>query len=108
MYSPRLPPDLTANRLTAAVEGMRRGGSAFVDLTLSNPTRAGFEYPDDMLAPLSKPAALVYEPSPLGLASARDAAAAEYARSGMDVPAERIVLTASTSDAYSAIFKLLA
>src|SRR5690242_7041918 len=80
----------------------------FVDLTLSNPTRAGFDYPADLLAPLNDPRALIYDPSPLGAAEARIAVAADYLRQGIDVAPDRIVLTASTSDAYSLIFKLLA
>ena len=39
---------------------------------------------------------------------ARRAVAADYARRGIGVDAERIVLTASTSEAYSLLFKLLA
>ena len=48
-----------------------------------------------------------YEPSPLGLPEAREAVARDYARRGIAVPPERIVLTASTSEAYSLLFKLL-
>jgi aspartate/methionine/tyrosine aminotransferase len=108
MFSDRVPRDLAANRLTQAVAALARAGRQFVDLTESNPTRAGFDYPADLLAPLASPEALVYAPSPLGLAWARAAVARDYARQGLDVPAERIVLTASTSDAYSMLFKLLA
>jgi aspartate/methionine/tyrosine aminotransferase len=108
MFSDRVPRELAANRLTQAVAGLTRAGRQFTDLTLSNPTRAGFEYPDDLLAPLADVRALDYAPSPLGLRSAREAVARDYARQGLDVPADRIVLTASTSDAYSMLFKLLA
>jgi len=108
MFSDRVPRELAANRLTDAIARMRDEGRAYVDLTLSNPTRAGIEYPDDLLAPLADRRALVYAPSPLGALDARQAVARDYARRGLDVPAERIVLTASTSDAYSLVFKLLA
>jgi len=108
MFSDRVPGDLAVNRLTAAVANMRVSGRPFIDLTLSNPTRAQLDYPADMLAPLADPRALVYAPSPLGAADARASVAAEYARQGLAVAADRIVLTASTSDTYSAIFKLLA
>ena len=53
------------------------------------------------------PAALTYRPSPLGLREAREAIAADYARRGCGIDADRIVLTASTSEAYSMLFKLL-
>jgi aspartate/methionine/tyrosine aminotransferase len=108
MFSSRVPHDLTRNRLSAAIAAMRDGGRAFVDLTESNPTRAGFPYPADLLAPLADADALRYEPSPLGSRGAREAIAADYRRQGLDVPPGRIVLTASTSEAYSVLFKLLA
>jgi len=108
MFSDRVPRELAANRLTQAVAALTRAGRRFTDLTLSNPTRAGFEYPDDLLAPLADARALEYAPLPLGLRSAREAVARDYARQGIDVAADRIVLTASTSDAYSMLFKLLA
>jgi hypothetical protein len=108
MFSQRLPTELTPNRLTSAVAALRAAGRPFVDLTLSNPTRAGFIYPRDLLAPLADEAALVYAPSPLGTPQARAAIAADYARQGLEVPPDRIVLAASTSDAYSMLFKLLA
>jgi aspartate/methionine/tyrosine aminotransferase len=78
-----------------------------VDLTESNPTKAGFEYPADLLAPLASPEALTYDPQPLGLRSAREAVASDFARRGYEVSPERIALTASTSEAYALLFKLL-
>src|SRR5262249_30108648 len=108
MFSDRVPRELTANRLTRAVADLARAGRPFIDLTESNPTRAGFACPVDLLAPLGDPRALGYAPSPLGLPSARAAIARDYARQGLVVAPERIVLTASTSDAYSMLFKLLA
>ena len=107
MFSERLPKSLAANRLTAAVAAMRQSNRAFVDLTESNPTRAGFDYPEDLLAPLSDPAARRYAPAPLGAADARKAIACEYARQGLTVAPDRIGLTSGTSEAYSWLFKLL-
>ncbi len=108
MFSDRVPRELAANRLTTAIASMRADGRAFIDLTESNPTRAGFEYPPDLLAPLGDTRALTYAPSPLGTDDAREAVARDYARQGINVSPDRIVLTASTSDAYSMLFKLLA
>lgn len=108
MFSNRVAHDLTRNPLAQAIETMRAKGRAFVDLTESNPTRAGLPYPGDLLTPLAHPRALAYEPSPLGAIDAREAIAEDYARQHVRVPAERIVLTASTSEAYSILFKLLA
>jgi alanine-synthesizing transaminase len=107
MFSRRIPSDLAPNRLALALDRLRREGRPVVDLTESNPTRAGFEYPADLLAPLGSPRGLAYAPQPLGAADARRAVAADYARRGLHVPADRIVLTASTSEAYSLLFKVL-
>lgn len=105
MFSSRLPDNVAANRLSEAIRARRE---PFIDLTLSNPTRAGFDYPPDLLAPLADARGLAYAPSPLGAGEARRAVAAEYARQGLCVGEDRIALTASTSDAYSLLFKLLA
>ncbi|MGH9142670.1 MAG: pyridoxal phosphate-dependent aminotransferase [Vicinamibacterales bacterium] len=79
-----------------------------IDLTESNPTRAAFDYPKDLLAPLAGAGGLRYAPSPLGMAEARTAVAADYLRQGVEVAPDRIVLVASTSDGYSLLFKLMA
>ena len=108
MFSSRLPPHLARNRLSQALDARRAAGEPILDLTLSNPTRADFDYPPDLLAPLADPRALTYDPRPFGSIEARRAVAGDYARQGLDVSPDRIVLTASTSDAYSLLFKLLA
>jgi alanine-synthesizing transaminase len=108
VFSSRLAADLRPNRLAQALEVRRHAGLPIIDLTDSNPTRAGFEYPEDLLAPLASARGMLYAPQAFGLIEARRAAAAEYGRRGIAVDAERIVLTASTSEAYSLLFKLLA
>ncbi len=108
MFSNRIAADLKPNRLAQAVAARRSAGQPIIDLTESNPTRAGFEYPPDLLAPLGNRRGLVYIPRPFGLIEARQAVATEYARRGVKVDPERIVMTASTSEAYSLLFKLLA
>jgi alanine-synthesizing transaminase len=108
MFSVRTPGDLTPNRLTGALAAARAAGRSIIDLTESNPTRAGFDYPTDLLRDLGNARGLVYAPSPFGLLETRAAVAREYERSGVLVAPERIVLTASTSEAYAFAFKLLA
>src|SRR5215218_8065193 len=108
MFSTRIPHELAPNRLAATLQRMRAENRAFIDLTESNPTRAGLAYPPDLLASLGDPRALHYDPQPLGAADARGAVADDYARQGVRVSPDRIALTASTSDAYSLLFKLLA
>jgi alanine-synthesizing transaminase len=107
VFSSRLPASLAHNRISVAADAARARGP-LVDLTESNPTVVGLRYPADaILAALAAPAALTYEPTPRGLLAARVAIAAYYARHGVAVDAERITLTASTSEAYGWLFKLL-
>lgn len=108
MFSTRVPADLAPNRVTDALRALSASGDTPIDLTESNPTRTGFDYPADLLAPLGRARGLAYTPAPLGIADARRAVAADYARQGIPVSPDRIVLTASTSDGYSLLFKLLA
>ena len=107
MFSRRLPSVLRTNRLSAAVSARRAAGRGFIDLTLTNPTAAGIPYPEDLLAPLAAAEGMRYAPEPFGLRAAREAVAADYARGGTSVAPQRIVLTSSTSEAYSLLFKLL-
>ena len=106
MFSSRVPDDRRPNRLAQALASARARGS-LIDLTLSNPTQAGIDYPRDLLAPLASEASLIYRPEPFGSKTAREAIAADYARRGVLADADRIVLTASTSEGYSILFKLL-
>ena len=107
MFSRRLPPDAVPNALSRRVDQLRATGAEFVDLTESNPTRAGFVYAPDLLEGFSSAQALHYDPNPVGLPAARQAVADEYARRGVAVDPAHVVLTASTSEAYSWLFKLL-
>ena len=107
MFSTRTSLDRSPNALASALERARAGGGEILDLTVSNPTTAGIPYPREaILHALSDPRLLTYEPLPFGLPSARRAVAALYARPHAVDP-ERVVLTASTSEAYSLLFKLL-
>jgi alanine-synthesizing transaminase len=106
MFSGRLPA-LAPNRLGLALEERRRSGAGILDLTETNPTRVGLGYPTTLLDPLANPLGLAYEPDPLGMRSARDAIAIDLLRLGIDVDPARLVLTASTSEAYAFLFKVL-
>lgn len=107
MFSPRVPVDRQPNRLAAAAARARSERRGLIDLTTTNPTVVGIEYPPGLLDALAGPSAHVYEPWPLGLPAAREAVARDYARRGLDVDPAQIVLTASTSEGYSLLFKLL-
>jgi len=107
MFSTRVPHSLEANRITQAVQRARAMARPLIDLTITNPTTAGFEYPARLLEGMASARALTHAPQPFGLPEARRAVACDYARRGVPASPEHIVLTASTSEAYSLLFKLL-
>ncbi len=104
MFSKRLPEDLRPNAIARRLGA--RGAVPF-DLTVSNPTACDLPYPARLLHDLSDDGGLRYRPDPRGLESARRAVARDYLRHGVEVDPSRIVLTASTSEAYTFLFKLL-
>ncbi len=109
MFSDRTNWKLAHNRLTEALEEVKAGGARVLDLTLSNPTRAGLEYDKaQILRALASPQSLDYDPQPKGLPGARSAVAAYYqSPHGFQLDPERIILTTSTSEGYSFVFRLL-
>jgi alanine-synthesizing transaminase len=107
MFSPRVPRQLEANAFSRALGAARAAGRELIDLTISNPTRAEIVYPEELFASLASAEVARYVPEPFGLLTARQAVAGDYARRGIRTTADRIVLTASTSEAYSLLFKLL-
>jgi aspartate/methionine/tyrosine aminotransferase len=98
-FSNRTAWDLTESSLSRAIRTATR---PLLDLTLSNPTACGFTYD---LQPI--PAPERYHPDPRGLPSARAAVSAYYAGHGAQVLPEDLILTTSTSEAYSFLFRLL-
>src|SRR5579872_5038464 len=114
MFASRTNWQLDTNRLTRALEELRRSGREILDLTASNPTTCGIAYPErEILAALADSRALVYRPESKGLLEARQAVAEYYAgRAGFSGPLapvdpEHILLASGTSEAYSHIFRLL-
>ncbi len=101
-FSRRLPQAGSENTITRILQAKRAAGVKVLDLTESNPTHAGITYPAGLLAGLADPRALQYEPESFGLPAARQLVADQYG-----VPFSRVLLSASTSEAYSWIFKLL-
>ena len=108
MFARRTEWDLTPNKLSEKLAELRSRGEEVIDLTESNPTKVGLQYPDGLLKELAEPRGLLYEPEPRGLLPARKTVAAIYAAKGAAVDPGRIFLTASTSEAYSMLFRLLA
>ncbi|HVS89713.1 MAG TPA: pyridoxal phosphate-dependent aminotransferase [Candidatus Acidoferrum sp.] len=108
MFADRTNWNLNPNRLSEARVRHRSTGKPLFDLTASNPTECGFTYDGEaVLRALSNPAAISYEPNPKGLEVARRAVAAYYAARNTHVSIEDIILTTSTSEAYSYIFRTL-
>jgi alanine-synthesizing transaminase len=99
-------PDLAPNRLSLARKALECQGVPLLDLAGSNPTTSGLDYPGDLLAGLADPAGLRYAPDPRGLAPARQAVCDQLGRQGLVVEPDRVVLTASTSEAYAFLFKV--
>jgi alanine-synthesizing transaminase len=108
MFADRTRWNLVPNRLSEALAQHRAEGKPLFDLTASNPTECGFEYDREaILKALCNHAALIYEPNPKGLGVARQAVASYYAGHGARVDAEDMLLTTSTSEAYSFVFRTL-
>ena len=108
MFSQRTNWPLSSNRIAQTLEQLKKANVSVIDLTESNPTRCGFVYPSEkILPPLASDKNLCYEPQSQGSLEAREAVARYYKQQGRDVPVERIFLTASTSEAYSYLFRLL-
>jgi len=121
MFSERTNWRLTQNRFTQAVEEARARGGRVLDLAASNPTRVGLKYDSEaILRALRSERALDYDPQAKGLLSAREVVARYYCErrsrgdggvatdwNRIEVDPERIVLTTSTSEGYSYVFRLL-
>jgi len=109
MFSQRTNWKLTRNKYTEALEELRASGKRIVDLTVSNPTQCGFRYnADRILGAFQDARALTYEPEAKGLQAAREEVAQYYKQDhGVTLDPESVLLTTSTSEAYSYIFRLL-
>ncbi len=110
MFSERTNWKLAQNRFTQVLEQVRAGGAKILDLTVSNPTRAGLHYQEQaILGALASPRALDYDPQSRGLPEAREAVAGYYRQDHAvrDLDAQQIILTTSTSEGYSFVFRLL-
>ncbi|MGE5322562.1 MAG: pyridoxal phosphate-dependent aminotransferase [Actinomycetota bacterium] len=108
MFATRTNWNLTPNRLAEALARFRASGRKLLDLTASNPTECGLRYDGaSILKALITPAVLKYHPDPRGLEPARKAVAEYYSQRGDEVPVDGLILTVSTSEAYSYAFRLL-
>jgi alanine-synthesizing transaminase len=107
-FSARTGWNLAETETTRALRERRSAGLPVLDLTASNPTRCGIEYDAEAIVRnLAREEALDYDPDPRGMRSARDAVCSYYADLAADVTPEQVILTTSTSEAYSFLFRLL-
>ena len=108
MFADRTNWNLEPNRLSEALARHRVAGKPLIDLTASNPTECGFTYDRErILSALADPQSLSYEPEPKGLLAAREVIVGYYADRGDHVAASDMLLTTSTSEAYSFVFRIL-
>jgi aspartate/methionine/tyrosine aminotransferase len=107
-FSRRLAWAATENALARAEAAARASGRPLLDLTVSNPTQVGLPYPDDDIGrAFANATTSPYQPTPFGLPGARAAVVGDYARRGVEVDVSQVVLTASSSESYALLFKLL-
>jgi aspartate/methionine/tyrosine aminotransferase len=106
-FSQRTNWNTEESELAKAYRRRAQAGLPIADLTASNPTRCGFQYDPGILTALGGERALDYDPQPRGLPAAREAVCAYYAVHEVVVAREQVVLTTSTSEAYSFLFRLL-
>jgi hypothetical protein len=106
-FSRRTGFGIEPNALARALASRQARGEALLDLTESNPTRAGFLLPRDLVQALGAAEVARYEPHPLGLIAAREAVARDSTVRGVRIDPERIALTASSSESYAYLFKVL-
>jgi aspartate/methionine/tyrosine aminotransferase len=108
LFSRRLAWTTAENDLARAEAAARASGRPLLDLTVSNPTQVGLHYPNEEIARAFADAATSpYQPSPLGVPGARAAVKADYARRGVGLDVNQVVVTASSSESYALLFKLL-
>ncbi len=108
MFSQRTNWCSGVNPLTERLREKRRSRAEIIDLTESNPTQCGLDLPEEeILSAMQDRRSLCYEPTPHGLPLSREQIARYYQRHGKEVGLRDILLTASTSEAYALVFKLL-
>lgn len=108
MFANRTNWNLTPNRLSEALARNRQSGKTLLDLSASNPTECGFQYASHaIMRALCSPRTIEYHPEPRGLETARRAVSAYYGEKSRKVSPEKIILTTSTSEGYSFVFRLL-
>ena len=113
MLSSRLPKDLSPSPFFAELERVKacakkdaaEGGLSFIDMTVSSPVKAGLPVEMDAAVESARSGFGCWNPDAAGWKSAREAVVEYYRERGGNFTAGQILLTASTSEAYSVLFK---
>ena len=108
-FSKRTNWNFTPNQISQTLDRLKKDKIDFIDLTESNPTQCQFNYLNKkLLKNFQNKENLSYDPCAQGLKEAREAISCFYAKRKLCVNPEHILLTSSTSEAYSYLFRLLA
>ena len=114
MLSSRLPKDLSPSPFFAELERAKADVLAecasanalpFIDMTVSSPVKAGLPIDLDAAVDEGRESFGCWNPDAAGWKSTRDAVVEYYRERGGNFDAGQIILTASTSEAYSVLFK---
>lgn len=108
--SKRLPKDLTPSPFfeeleKAKAEALASDGLPFIDMTISSPVRVGLPVELDSAVDDARKFFGHWSPDAAGWREAREAVARYYQERGGVFTANQIIVTASTSEAYSVLFK---
>lgn len=108
MFADRTMWSSETNPLIVLFEKLKSQKTKIFDLTVSNPTQCGFQYPSqEILQGLLHSENVVYRPESFGNFHARQAIAQEYLKQDIALKPENIIFTASSSESYSFLFRLL-
>ena len=105
MLSSRLPKDLSPSPFFAELERAKAESAPFIDMTVSSPVKAGLPIDLDAAVDEGRESFGCWNPDAAGWKSAREAVVEYYRERGGNFDAGQIILTASTSEAYSVLFK---
>ena len=114
MLSSRLPKDLSPSPFFAELERAKADVLAecasanalpFIDMTVSSPVKAGLPIDLDAAVDEGRESFGCWNPDAAGWKAAREAVAEYYTERGGHFTPGQIILTASTSEAYSVLFK---
>ena len=96
---------METNLLQQELERVRSSGEVN-DLTDTNFHRNGYQFPAAPIADAMNRylAERAYDPDPKGATSARESVSSYYHSRGLSVPADNLILTASSSESYNLLF----